>query len=96
MPGAGVKLISFVFLFGLSACRSPQIGAVKADFVVARPGAQVLEVIPTEGDADHVYYRIRFREAPGAKVREEVWAISAVPAPVGRCFIVTPQASPER
>jgi hypothetical protein len=60
-------------LVGLIACDSPETKAVRADFTAARPGAEVLGIVPTEGDAEHVYYRIRFRDTVHARIGEEEW-----------------------
>ncbi len=46
---------------------------MEIDFAEARPGAEIIELVPTEGDADHVYYRSRFREGADSKVLEEEW-----------------------
>jgi len=62
-----------LLLITLTACRAPQAESVRADFVRVRPGAEVLEVVPTEGDASHAYYRVRFRDTAGSAVSEEEW-----------------------
>jgi hypothetical protein len=66
-----VKRRWLVGFLALSACRTPQIDTVRADFAADKPNAEILDVVPIEGDADHAYYRIRFREISGGEAKEE-------------------------
>jgi hypothetical protein len=71
-----VKRRWLVGILALSACRAPQIDAVRADFAADKPNAEILEVVPIQGGADHAYYRIRFREILGAEAKEEERGVS--------------------
>jgi hypothetical protein len=57
----------------LGACSSPDEERVRAEFINEYPGVAVISAGPGEGDSDHVYYHVRFRQPPDTTVREVVW-----------------------
>jgi hypothetical protein len=80
-------------LIGVLACGTPQARAVRADFETARPGTEIVEIAPTEGDADHAYYRIRFRDGTDSNVREEEWGYRR--GSIGRWERFKPDSAPQ-
>lgn len=56
---------SILFLvLAAQACAQPSEADVRRDFLGGRPGAVIESIDLTDGDADHVYWRIRFRNPP--------------------------------
>ena len=57
----------------LAGCSGPDESTVRSDFKRTRPNAEVVSLAPGEGDADHVYYHIRYRLPSDSAVHEEEW-----------------------
>ena len=63
-------------LFVLVAGCGPGDDAVRAEFLRAHPGAEVLSLGVGEGDDDHAYYGIRYRLPNDSTVHEACWLYS--------------------
>jgi hypothetical protein len=66
------SLIAIAFLVS-TGCGAPTESDVRADFLRARPGAQIVSLDVGEGDGATVYYHIRYRAAGDTVMREEEW-----------------------
>jgi hypothetical protein len=61
-------------ILAVGGCSEPSGDAVRADFIREHPRAAVISAKPGEGDSEHVYYHIRFREPPDTTTRVMIWA----------------------
>ncbi len=66
-------LLVAIALAVTTGCGAPTESDVRADFLRARPGAQIVSLGAGEGDAAAVYYHIRYRLPPDTATRGEEW-----------------------
>jgi hypothetical protein len=67
---AGVLIAS---ILGAACDAGPREKDVRSEFLRANPGARIESLAVAEGDGEHVYYHIRFREAGDLTPRETMW-----------------------
>jgi hypothetical protein len=70
----------------LAACGEPTEEAVRANFLQEYPRAVIASAVPGEGDSDHVYYHVRFRQPPDTTLREVVRGYQRTSARQWRVF----------
>lgn len=70
-------ILAGLFVLVAAAC-GPGDHAVRAEFLRAHPGAEVLDLGVGEGDSDNVYYHIRYRAPNDSTVHEVCWLYSQV------------------
>ena len=62
-------LIIAVTLLGIAGCSQPTGESASADFARRHPGATVVSALAGEGDAQNVYFSIRYRMPPDDQIR---------------------------
>jgi hypothetical protein len=62
-----------VLLLCAVACSEPRAADVRAEYLRAHPGSQIVSAEPGEGDFSAVYYHVRYRAPGDSAVREEIW-----------------------
>jgi hypothetical protein len=69
-----VMIVGFsVLIFSCSLLSLPGSEVVKENFLKENPQSIVLSVFVGEGDSEHAYYHIRYKEAKGESIKEVVW-----------------------
>lgn len=67
----GLTTLLGALAIGGAACSGPPYTQIKEEFVREHPGAEVLSVGPGEGDSQHVYVQIRYRDAETKSERKQ-------------------------
>ena len=80
----------------LVACSGPAASSIRSEFQRARPNAEIVSLGTGEGDADHVYYHIRYRLPSDPAVHEEVWGYHKGPDGRWTRFSTDSTAAPHR
>jgi len=62
-----------LLMLALVSCGMPSDHQVRSDFLALHPSAAIIDVGPGEGDSDHAYWCVRYRERPDTALREQVW-----------------------
>lgn len=81
VPSVGFVLLVLV----LSSCAVPSDEQVKEAFLKEHPQAEITDVYVSEGDSDHAYFTIKYREGGQAHIgcwsyfrdANDVWQIRA-------------------
>jgi hypothetical protein len=69
-----MRIIAVLFCASLLAgCGGPNEQSVSADFLKKNPTATVISALPGEGDAENVYFHIKFKTPSDSGVKTEVW-----------------------
>lgn len=67
-----LTIIFFIVVIFLN-CGQPDKKKVVESFLQENPGTKVLSVKSGEGDADSIYFHIKYRKPEGQNVYEDVW-----------------------
>jgi hypothetical protein len=68
-----MKALGLGFAVLLISCGMPSGDQVRGEFLALHPGAVILDAGPGEGDFDHAYWCIRYRQPPDTVLREQYW-----------------------